>query len=37
VTLRCTVCGKVFSIKDYLDEIDEEAWEKISRRPCNRA
>jgi hypothetical protein len=37
VTLRCTVCGKDFSIKDYLDKMDEETWEKISRRPSNRA
>jgi hypothetical protein len=31
------VCGKDFSIKEYSDQIDEEMWEKISRRPCNRA
>jgi hypothetical protein len=37
VTLRCTACGKDFSVKDYSDEMDEEMWEKISRRPCNRA
>jgi hypothetical protein len=35
--LRCTVCGKDFPIKDYIDEMDEETWEQISRRPCNRA
>ena len=24
-------------LKDYIDEIDEETWEAISLRPCNRA
>jgi hypothetical protein len=37
VTLRCTWCGKEFPVKEYLDELDEETWEKIARRPCNRA
>jgi len=37
VTLRCTACGKDFLVKDYIDEMDEETWEKIARRPCNRA
>jgi len=37
VTLRCTACGKDHPIKEYLDEIDEEMWERIARRPCNRA
>jgi hypothetical protein len=31
------VCGKDFSIKEYSDELDENMWEMISRRPCNRA
>ncbi len=35
--LRCTVCGREFSISEYINELDEETWEKISRRPCNRA
>jgi hypothetical protein len=37
VTLRCTACSKEFSVKDFIDEMDEETWEEISRRPCNRA
>jgi hypothetical protein len=36
VTLRCTACGKDFQINEYLDELDEEMWEKIARRSCNR-
>jgi len=30
-------CGKVFPLKDYIDEIDEETWKAIALRPCNRA
>jgi hypothetical protein len=30
-------CGKEYPIKEYLDEIDEETWEIISFRQCNRA
>jgi hypothetical protein len=37
VVFRCTVCSKEFSIKDYIDEMDDDMWEKISRRPVNRA
>jgi hypothetical protein len=37
VTFRCTACGKIFSIQDYVNEVDEDTWELISRRPCNRA
>jgi hypothetical protein len=37
VVFRCTVCGKEFSIKDYIDEMDDEMWDKLSRRPANRA
>jgi hypothetical protein len=35
--MRCTSCGKEFPIKAYLDELDEETWEKIALRPSNRA
>jgi len=35
--MRCTSCGKEFPITEYLDELDEETWEKIARRPTNRA
>jgi hypothetical protein len=31
------VCGKEFPINDYLNDISEEMWEAISRRPSNRA
>jgi hypothetical protein len=30
------VCGKEFQVNDYLDEIDDQMWEIISRRSCNR-
>jgi hypothetical protein len=30
-------CGKTYNISEYIEEIDEEMWEQISRRPCNRA
>ncbi len=30
-------CGRVFEIGDYIDEIDEELWERISRRSCDTA
>jgi hypothetical protein len=30
-------CGKEYKISDYIGEIDEETWERISLRPCNRA
>jgi hypothetical protein len=35
--MRCTSCGKEFLIKEYLDELDDETWEKIALRPSNRA
>jgi len=35
--MRCTSCGKEFPVKEYLDELDDEAWEKIALRPSNRA
>jgi hypothetical protein len=35
--MRCTSCGKEFPITEYLDELDEETWEKIARRPSDRA
>jgi len=34
--LRCTVCGREFEIGQYLEEINEEMWEAISSRACNR-
>jgi hypothetical protein len=30
------VCGREFEIGQYLEEINEEMWEAISRRSCNR-
>lgn len=37
VRLGCAECGRQFEINDYIDEIDEELWEMISRRPSDRA
>ena len=30
--MRCTGCGREFPVREYLDELDEETWEKIARR-----
>jgi hypothetical protein len=30
-------CGVTYTIHEYRDEIDEETWERIASRPCNRA
>jgi len=35
-TLYCMDCGKIFSLNEYIDEIDEGMWERISHRPCDR-
>ncbi|WP_460176005.1 hypothetical protein [Thermodesulfovibrio hydrogeniphilus] len=35
--LLCKDCGAEFKISQYKDEIDEETWELISRRSCDRA
>ncbi len=35
--MRCTSCGKEFPVTEYLDELDDETWEMIARRPSNRA
>lgn len=37
VTLRCTACGREYHIKEYLNELSENDWDRISFRPCNRA
>jgi hypothetical protein len=29
-------CGRRFGIADYIEEIDEKTWERISSRSCNR-
>jgi hypothetical protein len=29
-------CGKRYTLTEYLDEIDEKTWEKISSRSCDR-
>jgi hypothetical protein len=29
-------CGKVFSIDEYVNDMNEESWDKISCRPCDR-
>jgi uncharacterized protein YbaR (Trm112 family) len=34
--LFCTVCGRYYRINDYLNEIDEELWQLISSRRCDR-
>ncbi|OGW36348.1 MAG: hypothetical protein A2Y97_05985 [Nitrospirae bacterium RBG_13_39_12] len=36
VTLNCLKCGTTFPLKDYIDEMDDEMWEQILLRPCNR-
>jgi len=30
-------CGRRFSLSEYIEEIDDETWEKISARSCDRA
>lgn len=30
-------CGRYFTVSEYLDDIDETTWERISLRPSNRA
>jgi len=35
--MRCTGCGVGFRIGELVDRIDEATWERIARRPCNRA
>jgi hypothetical protein len=35
--MRCTACGREYPVSEYIDELDEESWELIARRPCNRA
>jgi hypothetical protein len=30
-------CGKRYMLAEYINEIDEKTWEKISTRSCNRA
>jgi hypothetical protein len=30
-------CGRRFSLSEYIDEIDDKTWEKISSRSCDRA
>jgi len=37
VKLGCTSCGRYYGISEYADEISEEMWEEIARRPANRA
>lgn len=29
-------CGKAFTLDEYINEIDTETWERISRRSCDR-
>ncbi|NWF98078.1 MAG: hypothetical protein HXY52_03975 [Nitrospirae bacterium] len=36
VTCNCMECGKKFSLKEYINEIDEQNLEKIACRPCDR-
>jgi len=30
-------CGKRYGIADYAEELDQETWDLISTRSCNRA
>jgi len=30
-------CGKSYPLGEYIDEIDQETWLKISLRNCDRA
>jgi hypothetical protein len=30
-------CGRSYGVAEYREEIDEETWELIARRPSNRA
>ncbi|MDA8240148.1 MAG: hypothetical protein M0Z67_07230 [Nitrospiraceae bacterium] len=34
--MRCMECGRRFGVAEYIEEIDEKTWEKISNRSCNR-
>ncbi|MGB9891782.1 hypothetical protein [Thermodesulfovibrio yellowstonii] len=34
--LCCSECGAEFKVSEYLEDIDEETWEIISRRSCDR-
>ncbi|MEW6002750.1 MAG: hypothetical protein AB1638_08920 [Nitrospirota bacterium] len=36
MTLCCVECGRTFALNEFIDEIDNEMWEKISLRPCDR-
>jgi len=29
-------CGKEYDIQEYIDEIDERMWERLSCMPCDR-
>jgi len=31
------VCGKLYTIQEYIEEIDEGTWEKLSYISCDRA
>jgi hypothetical protein len=30
-------CSKRFGLAEYIDELDESIWEKVSNRSCDRA
>ncbi|MDA8082198.1 MAG: hypothetical protein M0024_00905 [Nitrospiraceae bacterium] len=34
--MRCMECGKRFGIAEYADELDENVWNQISNRSCDR-
>ena len=36
VTVRCTSCGEAYPVAEYREEFDDEMWERIALRPCNR-
>jgi len=29
-------CGKIYSIEEYMQEMDEDMWKQLSCRPCDR-
>jgi len=37
MTLRCRDCSREELIGAHLDEIDEQTWERIAARRCDRA
>jgi len=36
VILSCAKCGRIFPVKEYINEMDDEMLERISLRPSDR-